>query len=172
MSALFWRLVDDARAAHPRADDRLKAIAAAVAELDGEALVQLDGTIADWFHALDRNDLWAAAYVLMGGCGDDSFSDFRGWLLLQGRDAVDAVIADPQVLATWSYLEWPRAEGLYTIAQQAYHDGEMPAATLQGVANSWPADRFDRTWTEEAADELFPALSARKLWKELAALSR
>lgn len=43
----------------------------------------------DYFsHKLYRQDLWAAAYIVRGGCSDDSFEYFRNWLILQGRQAV------------------------------------------------------------------------------------
>src|SRR5579871_6384529 len=36
--------------------------------------------------ALYRWDVWAAAYLIGGGCSDDSFMDFRAGLIAQGRD--------------------------------------------------------------------------------------
>ena len=36
--------------------------------------------------ALYRRDLWAAAYLIGGGCSDDSFIDFRAGLILQGHE--------------------------------------------------------------------------------------
>lgn len=35
---------------------------------------------------LYRYDLWAAAYLIGGGCSDDSFTDFRAGLIGQGCD--------------------------------------------------------------------------------------
>ena len=32
-----------------------------------------------------RWDLWGAAYLANGGCSDDGFDYFRGWLIGQGR---------------------------------------------------------------------------------------
>lgn len=29
-------------------------------------------------------DLWGAIYIINGGCGDDSFMDFRDWVIAQG----------------------------------------------------------------------------------------
>ena len=43
-------------------------------------------------------DLWGAAYVIYGGCSDDSFTDFKGGLLLQGREVFEKAIADPESL--------------------------------------------------------------------------
>ena len=44
-------------------------------------------------------DLWGAAYLLMGGCSDDCFTDFRSWIVAQGQAYFEAVRSDPQALA-------------------------------------------------------------------------
>lgn len=46
-----------------------------------------------------RNPLWAAAYVINGGCSDDGFDYFRGWLIVQGHGVYERVVADPDTLA-------------------------------------------------------------------------
>lgn len=43
-------------------------------------------------------DLWGAAYIIFGGCSDEAFSDFKGGLLLQGREVFEKVLADPEAL--------------------------------------------------------------------------
>ena len=43
--------------------------------------------------------LWAAAYLMMGGCSDDGFIDFRSWLVLRGQTAYYAALANPEALA-------------------------------------------------------------------------
>jgi hypothetical protein len=46
-----------------------------------------------------RNPLWAAAYLINGGCSDDGFDYFRGWLIVQGREVFERIVADPDALA-------------------------------------------------------------------------
>jgi len=46
-----------------------------------------------------RSSLWAAAYVINGGCSDDGFDYFRAWLMLQGRETFGQAVADPDSLA-------------------------------------------------------------------------
>jgi hypothetical protein len=46
-----------------------------------------------------RADLWAAAYLMMGGCSDDMFEYFRLWLVAQGREVFERVLEDPDSLA-------------------------------------------------------------------------
>jgi Protein of unknown function (DUF4240) len=44
-------------------------------------------------------DLWGAAYLINGGCSDDGFDYFRGWLMSQGRAAYERAVAEPDSLA-------------------------------------------------------------------------
>lgn len=60
--------------------------------------------------------LWAAAYIIMGGCSDDTFDYFRGWLLYQGKETYEACIEDPErlipVLENLSEYDVPEIEEL------------------------------------------------------------
>jgi hypothetical protein len=49
--------------------------------------------------ALYRYDLWAAAYLIGGGCSDDGFIDFRAGLIAQGCDWYQKAAASPDSLA-------------------------------------------------------------------------
>lgn len=44
-------------------------------------------------------DVWAAAESLIGWCSEDVFTDFRSWVVAQGREYFEACRADPAVLA-------------------------------------------------------------------------
>ena len=46
-----------------------------------------------------RTPLWAAAYAVNGGCSDNGFDYFRGWLIVQGREVFEHVVVDPDALA-------------------------------------------------------------------------
>ena len=98
----FWRLIEDARRQVPNATDS-EAVAACVADLlsaypRGEIIAAgpvLRKLLAESY----RSPLWAAAYMINGGCSDDGFDDFRGWLIVQGRKVFEHVVADPDALA-------------------------------------------------------------------------
>lgn len=52
--------------------------------------------------------LWGAAYVIHGGCGDNSFSDFRASLISRGRATFDQALNDPDFSPTKT---WARTNG-------------------------------------------------------------
>jgi hypothetical protein len=53
-----------------------------------------DRAVADAY----RWDLWAAAYTVGGGCGDDGFTDFRYGLISRGRLVYENALEDPETL--------------------------------------------------------------------------
>lgn len=73
--------------------------------LDDGALV---GTVAEFDAAMRRAysyDLWGAAYLIHGGCSDDTFWDFRAGLVALGKEVYERALADPDSLAAIEEVE-------------------------------------------------------------------
>lgn len=72
-------------------------------------------------------ELWGAVYIIQGGCSDDSFMDFRGWLIAQGKEFYYKTLSSPETLAEVdperTDVEW---EGM----------GYVPAAVFEEVTGS------------------------------------
>lgn len=101
-TAQFWQLVAAARdrATDPDdADDVARHATALLATRPPEVIVAAQQTLWNLMAESFTNPLWAAAYVINGGCSDDGFDYFRGWLILQGRDVFERAVADPDTLA-------------------------------------------------------------------------
>ncbi|MEV7590516.1 DUF4240 domain-containing protein [Streptomyces sp. NPDC089922] len=95
----FWQLVDAARA--ETASDRPFAdvLADLLAARSRHEIVAYQRTFERLRSALYRWDVWAAAYVIGGGCSDDAFMDFRAGVIALGRTTYDEVLASPDSLA-------------------------------------------------------------------------
>ncbi|GGP32134.1 hypothetical protein GCM10010287_24150 [Streptomyces variabilis] len=98
----FWQIIEAARDRAPApgdAEDVARRAASHLAAHPVEEIVAaqqaLWGLMADSY----TNPLWAAAYVINGGCSDDGFDYFRGWLIAQGREIFERAVADPDALA-------------------------------------------------------------------------
>lgn len=62
-------------------------------------------------HASYKQELWAVAYVVLGGCSDDGFDYFRYWLIAQGREVFYNALADADTLCdVFSELEDPEGD--------------------------------------------------------------
>ena len=94
----FWQMIDRTRVASgDDSDQHIELLVDELAKLSEADIIGFD-TIFH-FHmgrAYNRN-LWAACQVF-DSCADDSFSDFCGWLIAQGKDVYERALADPDSL--------------------------------------------------------------------------
>jgi hypothetical protein len=97
----FWGFVDVARAdvAQSTTGHPGEAFADRPATTSKQTILEYKELFEGFQEALCRWDLWAAAYLIGGGCSDDSFMDFRAGLIAQGRDWYERAAASPDALA-------------------------------------------------------------------------
>jgi hypothetical protein len=123
----FWKIIDEARArATEPADGEEVAeqLAGVLATRSAAEVIEFAVVLEGLQDESYRWDLWAAAYLINGGCSDDGFDYFRGWLVAQGQAVWDAALLDPDSLA--SVRDDPEgaddaeAEGVLGAAMTAY----------------------------------------------------
>lgn len=98
----FWQLVDVARDQAPDPhdpEDVARRATALLATHPAEEIVAAQQVLWDLMADSYVNPLWAAAYLINGGCSDDGFDYFRGWLIAQGREVFERAVAGPDTLA-------------------------------------------------------------------------
>lgn len=108
--------------------------------------------------------LWAAAYIIEGGCSDDGFTDFRTGLLSRGKRVFEAALADPDSLADVASEEdeagdIPNEEFAY-VAARVYEErtgSEMPYEDIP-----FPSDPTGEEWDFD--DEALCAEKLPRLW--------
>ena len=78
----FWRLIEQSKTESGGiCTKQVAALTSILLELPADEIEEFD-IIFYRFHAQAyRNDVWAAAYIMNGGCSDDGFLDFRSWLI-------------------------------------------------------------------------------------------
>jgi len=105
------------------------------------------------------HDLWGAAYLLNGGCSDDGFDYFRGWLIGQGQEVYENALRDPQSLRN---VTGPcvSCENFLYIAMDAYEartGQQLPPRRRARV------ELKGRHWDDDELPFLYP-----KLWAAVA----
>jgi hypothetical protein len=93
----FWTIIETARAATDKPFD--EALTDVLAELPLERILDYDERFGAVHESVYRWDVWAAAYLIGGGCSDDGFIDFRAGLISLGREWFERVAAAPDSLA-------------------------------------------------------------------------
>ncbi|KAK1181606.1 DUF4240 domain-containing protein [Streptomyces sp. NBS 14/10] len=113
----FWTVIESARAAGP--DGQLgdkpfdEALVDLLAALSKEDILEFQTRFDEIHDAVYRWDVWAAAYLIGGGCSDDSFIDFRAGLIALGREWYERAAADPDSLAEHPAVIEAVADGGY-----------------------------------------------------------
>jgi len=117
---VFWNLIAEAKKNCGQDLD-------ASADWLKERLVKLGPQQAQDFHDIvhvyqdlaNQYGLWSAASVLCGGCSDDGFTDFRAWLIAQGKEVYLAALKDSDILADVEPYGWCQFEELNYVGSKA-----------------------------------------------------
>lgn len=150
----FWNLIDQARQQVPDPEDA-DAIAQEATTLlatrPPHAIVDAYRAVAQLLADSYRAPLWAAAYMINGGCSDDGFDYFRGWLIMQGRTVFEQVVADPDTLADNPTVRDAAPEGYELECEDALGIGWQAhlAATEQEIPDTVSTTRYpvlDPAW--------------------------
>jgi hypothetical protein len=113
-----------------------------------------------------RWPLWNAAYWLLGGCGDDGFTDFRASLISLGPDFFYEAVNDPDSLAEVSQapgVPYLGSEGFQYLAGRVYRaktGGQIPFGPAPEVPPEPSGERID-VEDEDVFAEHFPRLYAK-----------
>ncbi|MEU4692389.1 DUF4240 domain-containing protein [Actinoplanes sp. NPDC023714] len=95
----FWDIVERARLSADDPDDVARHTVALLTTMPAAEVAALRRPLHDLMASSYRWDLWQAAYLINGGCSDDGFEYFRGWLIAQGRDVYERAVRDPDSLS-------------------------------------------------------------------------
>ncbi|MER6473872.1 DUF4240 domain-containing protein [Streptomyces collinus] len=95
----FWRALDAAKDSDKPLD---VAVVDHLSALPAEEILAFEHRFSRLRDAVYRWDIWAAAYLIGGGCSDDRFSDFTAGLVALGRDWYERAAACPDALLSRS----------------------------------------------------------------------
>jgi hypothetical protein len=173
----FWALVDRTRAEAERQGgdsvvaEHVRTLSTALEQLPVAELRDFDRRQREARSRANTWELWAAAYLALGGCSDDGFLDFRTWLITHGRVTFERVLADPDSLADlswdeeendfgaaehWAYVstELLEEEGIDEDDDEEFDDYAEPTGEpFPEDDDAWFASRFPRLWARHGAAE-------------------
>jgi hypothetical protein len=165
----FWAVIDRATADRPGSPAEVaKRVTAELGERAPDEIVAWGRHLDKVLAASGKEDLWAAAYLINGGCSEEGFDNFRGWLIANGRDVVARAVREPDSLADLPAVQAAattgavfEAEEVLTAAEEAHQQAtgaELPPRetprTRPDPAMLWDFDN------EEEMQKRLPRLSA------------
>jgi hypothetical protein len=147
----FWAMIEEAKAATGGdCPAQTAQLVAALGTRPVDEVLAWDRIHGELMAESYRLDLWGAAYLINGGCSDDGFDYFRGWLLGQGQAVWQAALAAPDSLADHPEIRGHRpdqepvylqCEDFLGVAYQAYEvlTGQKLTVEVAGM-RPWPPE--------------------------------
>ncbi len=160
-------MIEDSRRQTDDCEEQARILTAQLALLAPEAIIAFEDHRMDRLRESYRYDLWAVAFIINGGCSDDGFDYFRGWLIAQGRSFFEAALRTPERAAEGIpegaeglYLECERILGA---ANQAYRKKTGESIYARPKADRTPVSREPQgePWDEDDLERLYPELARR-----------
>ena len=176
----FWKLIDGTRREASPSDDIAPLLVDTLAAMEPPEIIR-------WAHMYDayqslsyKPKLWAAAYLINGGCSDDGFEYFRGWLISRGRAVFLSALADPDSLADVDIETQAEYEDMLSVGALAYfkklgmarpdYDAFQAACRTYDlseierqhlVVDIHYASDSDAEWDEDGLEAVVPRLCAK-----------
>jgi len=172
----FWRLIEESK----KFENQAEWLTEVLSHRESNEILEFEFYFESFMNESYQSRLWGAAYILMGGCSDDAFDYFRGWLIGQGEETYQKVIENHEYLATYIHEEnldeegYPQNEEILSVGLDAYtfkktgdtewdddiHDEMLEKLDKKGLK---PAVDFEFDWEEDTDDlqNMFPKLWAR-----------
>ena len=158
----FWSIVERGHALSPNdMAEKCRLLEKDLERLPTAEILSFAHHFCECYHRANKWDLWGAAYVIHGGCGDDSFMDFHATLISMGRKAFEAALADADSLADFDIdPKWACYEGYQYVPGQVFKRFNYDSTPNE----AGPKRSSEPTGTEFDEDEMaprFPRLVAK-----------
>lgn len=160
---VFWQIINRSRTGSDGTKDGCAGVLSwELSSFSPDEIMQFERIFVGYMDRAYTWDLWGAAYIIGGGCGDDSFMDFRAWLISRGRSLFDRAVLNPDCLAEIDFASDAQGGAFFEtfayVAGQVYRDkvgAEMPSL---GVLR--PTEPSGEPWDESRGDlkHRFPRL--------------
>ena len=159
----FWKIIQTAKDnANGDYEQQQEELASELRKLTPDNIILFGNRFRQFRGQANTWELWGAIYIIHGGCGDDSFNDFREWVIGQGREFYYRTINNPETLVDVETgkiedVEW---EGLGYVSGTVFEE-------LTGQEMPYPYQEKQETtgneWAEEGDDlkQMFPRLAAK-----------
>jgi len=137
----FWELIHKARdAANGNAEKQSVLLTEELVKLPAEEIISFERIFDELKDNAYIGNLWDAATVIMYGCGDDGFQEFREWLVGLGKEVYENAIKNPETLVNvleigkqiFPTLLGPAMEAFEKVTGKDMPPMPRPWAQLQG----------------------------------------
>lgn len=168
----FWTIIESSRSQidpnllNGNQDRQAQLLEKLLRTLNPRELEDYERLFNEFFFKSYTWEIWAAVYLIEGGCSDDGFDYFRSWLISLGEAAFEAVIRSADNLAHFAYLpeveviSFPEIISLAALVYEEKTGNSIPESCYEPGRPNEPSGT---PWDENNLSELKPRLP--KVWE-------
>lgn len=153
--SVFWELIDQSREETHSDSEFLDILKDKLEAMGTPEIKKFQKLFLEKMNELYHWDVWALAYVVRRGCGDDAFDYFCAWVISQGIETFKIVKEMKRDKLKDIFEEDPQFEEFMYVANEAYENKkyeEMPKPRLKSLKIQ------GKEWQEDTICESYPDL--------------
>jgi len=153
---LFWGLIQEAQNQTEDNSEFLELLQNKLEAFSATEIKKFKKHFLEKMNELYSWDIWALAYIVRQGCGDDGFDYFCAWVISKGQETFENVKdLKLETLQSIFAQEEPQLEEMFYVANEAYENKkseEMPQPRVKSQ------QIMGTQWSEESICESYPKL--------------
>ncbi len=164
----FWQIIKLSKSeSKGETNAQLEILRENLESLSADEIVSFDKIFTKFYWQSYDWKLWAAAYIINGGCSDDGFDYFRSGLILQGEKVFTNALANPESLIDVINFkdgdlaedsDWTAGvEEFLCLPSEIYE--EKTGEEIPHEISSSPREPSGENWDEDEAEKLLPNLT-------------
>ncbi|OEK07615.1 hypothetical protein A8C32_17620 [Flavivirga aquatica] len=88
---VFWELIDNSRKEGETKDEFFEILKEKLLRFKAPEMKRFQKLLLTYQNELNHWNVWALAYIVRRGCGDDCFDYFRLWVVSKGKEAYELI---------------------------------------------------------------------------------
>lgn len=153
---LFWELIDESRKESEFDSDFVEILKEKLEAMSATEIKKFQKLLLEKMNELNHWDIWALAYIVRKGCGDDEFDYFKAWVVSKGKEVFEDLkeMKLEKLKKPFKDSDAQLEEFMY-VAQNAYENKQYEEMPMPRVKNT-PIQ--GKEWSEDNICKDYPEL--------------
>ena len=152
---LFWELIEQSREETASDSEFLDVLKDKLEAMSAVEIKKFQKILLEQTNELEHWDIWALAYIIRKGCGDDAFDYFKAWVISNGKDIFESVKNMQIDKFKNLFEEDPQFEEFMYVAQEAYTNKKYEDMPIPRIKSQ---EIQGKKWDEESICESYSKL--------------
>ncbi len=153
--SLFWQLIEDCRTNSQDKYEFIERLSSKLGEFKPKEIMNFEKIFSTMYEKLNISELWALAYIIRKGCGDDEFDYFKAWVISKGKETYNTIFEMQIEKLVDIFDEDPQLEELLYLSENVY---ELRTGEYMPPVKVKKNDLQRLNWTAETLVKDFPEI--------------